>query len=769
MFAPKIQKSATKPTKSAGPSRTRLPFTKMALEPEPAMAEMPWSQPVAIPGFVRAKLQVGDSNDPLEREADTIAERVMRVGPLGPSNSVTGRAQEPDARRKCSSCEHQDPEETVRREPAAGQRGGLASERFAGQVSDQMRHGSHSLPNHAQNFLESRLDAPLDGVRVHANTSAALLARQINAQAFTLDQDIFFAQGKFRPNTDSGMRLLAHEVTHTLQNRESDVVQKARRSIDDFDPETCEYDVIDVARRWYTNEKIGEIRHSSPGESPLLRSGSRGAAVEVLQQALRMWSCEAGLDEFAGLATDGVFGLQTYAAVREFQFAHTLQPDGVVGPHTVALLDFETNSPVKGEGASQMSNRPAQAHDCEAWVAPATQNANARVHRARLKLAALSGLDDEKVGGDPTIVQPLFERFFGALTPGRVDTMMGTLATMDRVLTEMVASLGPTQNASDWRVLCKPDNYDACIDGTPAQTLPGTKTIEICEHNMPSEAAHKESVIIHEAVHGALGADVDVYANLRLFDFLSGQLDRQGGTSAMHNPDSVAGFVMMLDGFGESDALKDRKPADDDYNVDNAEDLGQAKHALAFAESWVFEGEDELERFASSIRDGYFNWTEWGQYNGRTQLLLSTTSGLVDMKRAVLDEKFCNDTRSSPRRFPGLSCPSNTETPRRVDMDNAFDVRDVVRKLSEVFVKQKVNVFAVDQGNPVVRWIPGRNPPALLLRQEFFGENALRVQVVEIIKALAIELGSQPDYATNVAFFLGDHFYRIYGRSLATV
>jgi hypothetical protein len=692
----------------------------------------------------------------------------MRVGPGGTSSSVSGRGQGLVARRKCASCEHEDPEETVRREPVAGgQRGGLASEGFAARVSGQMRHASQPLPDHAQNFLESRLGAPLDGVRVHANTSAASLAGQINAQAFTLNQDIFFGQGKFRPSTDSGMRLLAHEVTHTLQNREPDVVQKARRSLDDFDPETCEYFGADLelAQAWYSNPKIEKIRHASPGETALLRSGSTGAAVEVLQHALRMWSCEAGFEEFATLTTDGVFGPQTHAAVREFQFAHALQPDGIVGPHTVALLDFETNSPVPSEGDSQMSSRAAQAHDCAAWVRPAIENANARVRRARLKLAGLSGLDDEKVGGDPTIVQPLFERFFGHLTPGRADTLRGTLGTMNQVLTEMVASLGPTASATDWRVLCMDE---ASTPGVPAATQSQTKTIKISKLHMPAEPAHKESVIIHEAVHAAHDAgDVDIYANLRLFEFLPGQLDGKGGTAAMHNPDSVAGFVMMVDGFDASDALKGRKPAEDDHHVENAEDLEQAKRALAFAESWVFVGKKELERFADSIRDGHINGDTWHYYNGRTQLLLATTAGLVEMKRGVFNQKFC-DSQSGPRRFPGLSCPNDSKVPRWKDVDTAMDVRDVVRTLSEIFVEEKVSVFAVGKGS-MVRWIPGKQPPALMLGSEFFGENALRVQVVEIIKALAVALGSQPDYATKVVAFLGDHFYRFYGRSLKTI
>ena len=76
------------------------------------------------------------------------------------------------------------------------------------------------MPDSAREFLEPRLQTNLDGVRVHTNTSAGSLARAINARAFTQGQDIYFAPGEFRPKSSSGMRLLAHEVVHTLQDKE---------------------------------------------------------------------------------------------------------------------------------------------------------------------------------------------------------------------------------------------------------------------------------------------------------------------------------------------------------------------------------------------------------------------------------------------------------------------------------------------------------------------------------------------------------------------
>ncbi len=67
------------------------------------------------------------------------------------------------------------------------------------------------------------LDDPLTDVRVHADDRADALARSVSARAFTTGADIFFAHGEYRPRTASGDALLAHELTHVVQQRGSPV------------------------------------------------------------------------------------------------------------------------------------------------------------------------------------------------------------------------------------------------------------------------------------------------------------------------------------------------------------------------------------------------------------------------------------------------------------------------------------------------------------------------------------------------------------------
>jgi hypothetical protein len=69
--------------------------------------------------------------------------------------------------------------------------------------------------------MEEAMGADFSAVRVHVNGTVARAARDINAEAFTHGQDIYFSEGQYQPGTAAGKRLLAHELTHTVQQRGS--------------------------------------------------------------------------------------------------------------------------------------------------------------------------------------------------------------------------------------------------------------------------------------------------------------------------------------------------------------------------------------------------------------------------------------------------------------------------------------------------------------------------------------------------------------------
>jgi uncharacterized protein DUF4157 len=82
-----------------------------------------------------------------------------------------------------------------------------------------LRGGGTPLSAHARSYFEARFGYDFGGVRVHTDPGSAHLARSVNAQAFTVGTDIVFGIGKYAPDTEGGRHLLAHELTHVVQQR----------------------------------------------------------------------------------------------------------------------------------------------------------------------------------------------------------------------------------------------------------------------------------------------------------------------------------------------------------------------------------------------------------------------------------------------------------------------------------------------------------------------------------------------------------------------
>ncbi|HHI92168.1 MAG TPA: DUF4157 domain-containing protein [Gammaproteobacteria bacterium] len=77
--------------------------------------------------------------------------------------------------------------------------------------------GGATLPVNVRNDMEAQFSADFSDVRIHTDGTAAEMSRQINAQAFTHGRDIYFNEGQYDPGSSTGRRLLAHELTHTIQ------------------------------------------------------------------------------------------------------------------------------------------------------------------------------------------------------------------------------------------------------------------------------------------------------------------------------------------------------------------------------------------------------------------------------------------------------------------------------------------------------------------------------------------------------------------------
>src|SRR6185503_2419491 len=94
-------------------------------------------------------------------------------------------------------------------------------------VAESLRRlgGGARLPDAVKRRMEAEFGVSFDHVRVHTDGVAAHAARAIHAEAFTVGEDIFFAEGAFDPGSPTGERLLAHELTHVVQGMEGRIAR----------------------------------------------------------------------------------------------------------------------------------------------------------------------------------------------------------------------------------------------------------------------------------------------------------------------------------------------------------------------------------------------------------------------------------------------------------------------------------------------------------------------------------------------------------------
>ena len=297
-------------------------------------------------GVIQAKLTINAPGDAYEREADHVADRVMRM-------STTEAT--PNIQRACSSCNKEfdsrpiqrmctECEEELHRKEANNAQAEVPSG-LAGQI--QALDGSgEPISGNERNFFEPRFGRDFSNVRVHANDRAAETATSVNALAYTTRNHIVFGPGQYAPETVAGKRLLAHELTHIVQQNDLKESKGIQRAFDEGGAVTsasgCEPPPSRPSREaWTTNATLNEIRAEAPGDNRVLvRRGQRSEAVRLVQEAIVAWGCEEkGRNLLPRFGADADFGSETDAAVREFQETVGVARDGLVGPITLSRLD----------------------------------------------------------------------------------------------------------------------------------------------------------------------------------------------------------------------------------------------------------------------------------------------------------------------------------------------------------------------------------------------------------------------------------------------
>ena len=164
----------------------------------------------AVHAPIQRKAKVNAVDDDYEREADAVADRVMRM------TQPTTLGTAPVAiQRKCEACEDEEKKKEIqtKRAPSALGTGALDTRAAVSATA----HGGQALPSGLRAYFEPRFGVDFARVRIHTDGAAANAARSVQARAYTLGRDVVFGAGEYAPASAEGRRLIAHELAHVVQ------------------------------------------------------------------------------------------------------------------------------------------------------------------------------------------------------------------------------------------------------------------------------------------------------------------------------------------------------------------------------------------------------------------------------------------------------------------------------------------------------------------------------------------------------------------------
>jgi len=212
--------------------------------------------------FIQPKLTIGKPGDKYEVEADAMADKMMnrpqttnnsffnpttnfiqkmegqeeevQQKPLATSITPLVQKMEEDEsiQTKCNDCEKEESVQKMEEEDVQTKSEGqnVAPTNIESSLRSSKGNGS-TLSRYVKNEMESSFGADFSQVNIHTNSNAIQMNKHINAQAFTHGNDIYFNQGKYNPSSKGGKHLLVHELTHTIQQKQSGLnIQQQRRS-----------------------------------------------------------------------------------------------------------------------------------------------------------------------------------------------------------------------------------------------------------------------------------------------------------------------------------------------------------------------------------------------------------------------------------------------------------------------------------------------------------------------------------------------------------
>ncbi|CAM1368077.1 putative peptidoglycan binding domain-containing protein [Tenacibaculum sediminilitoris] len=266
------------------------------------------------------KVEASEEEQPIQKMEEEEAVQSKEEG----EEPIQKQEEEEEAvQAKCDDCEKEEQVQKQEEEEEAVQskseNTSLANNSTSFESKLRGGNGGQKMDAQTRGEMESGFGADFSRVNIHNDSEAAQMSQEIGAQAFTHGNNIYFNKGKYNPNTKEGKHLLAHELTHTIQ--QSGAIQKSV---------TEDYSENLEANR-FRGDYLLEKAHD---HAYLISKGSKGHSVKKLQLGLINLGFTLPI-----YGPDGDFGNETHNAIVSFQQSYDLRVDGIVGSETMGTMD----------------------------------------------------------------------------------------------------------------------------------------------------------------------------------------------------------------------------------------------------------------------------------------------------------------------------------------------------------------------------------------------------------------------------------------------
>ncbi len=169
------------------------------------------NKPSFFKPVIQPKFTINNPLDQYEKEADAVADKVMRMRDHEVEEQTFFKPAISFLQRKCDHCREE--EKNLQRKEGSTEEGiSPATESYINSLS-----GGKSLNKRELSFFESRMGYDFSNVRVHTDRAASESSKSLNAHAYTHGNNILLREELYQPESNSGKRLLAHELAHVVQ------------------------------------------------------------------------------------------------------------------------------------------------------------------------------------------------------------------------------------------------------------------------------------------------------------------------------------------------------------------------------------------------------------------------------------------------------------------------------------------------------------------------------------------------------------------------